>query len=270
MPSLWSFIQDSSNREVLAWCGGGIAVVVTGGWALFTYFFPPDAKKSAASTTPNVTQSGTGIASGGNTTISAPVNIGLDEKGVAAALKPLLKEQQEGLIAEIAREKGVPVAPIREMLIKLGEAGVSDEAIPQRLDAKADELIKLREEIAQFRQGPAELVSFAQRAQALINQGDLDGARAALAEGRAKAHNLREQASRYEADFLAREAQVDHLQLDYVSAAAKYQEAATLVVAFDDHKRWEFLLARAGELHSRGEDFGEDLSVAGILDEAPK
>jgi hypothetical protein len=170
------------NREVLAWFGGGLVVVATGAWAVFVYVVPPDAKKSTASTTTIVTQSGNGIASGGNTTISAPVHIGPDEKKTSERLDAL----EERMAAQIAREKGVPVAPLRKILIKLREAGFSDEAMPQRLDAKADELIKLRGEIAQLRQG-SEVASIL--AQALIDQGDLDGARAALAEGRAKAHN---------------------------------------------------------------------------------
>lgn len=240
MHSVWQFIID--HQAILGRLGGGIATVISAGWAVYVHFFPAKERKAKADASPSVkvTQSGTGIASGGNTTISAPVNIGLDEKKtseqIIAALKPLA-EQQEKLAAQIARDKGVPVAPLRAILIKIGEAGVSEEMILQRLDAKADELIKLRKEIAQLKQGPADLASFAQRAQALIDQGDLDGAGAVLAEGRANAHGLRERSSRYEADFLAREAEIDHLQLAYRSAAAKYLEAAELVADFDGEKQ---------------------------------
>ncbi len=130
-------------------------------------------------------------------------------------LRKAVTDQLERLAAQVSRDKGVPIAPLRAILVKLGDAGVSEETIPLRLDAKADELLKMREEIAQLKQGPVELASFAQRTQALIDQGNLEGARTALAEGRARAHKLREQSSRYEADFLAREAAIDHLQLAY-------------------------------------------------------
>jgi len=169
MPWLWRYIQRAKNREVLAWCGGAIATVAVAGWAGFIHFFPADGSKPTAASSTTVTQSGTGIASGGNTVISAPVNIGLDEKKtseqIAAAQKPL-SDQLERLVAQVSRDKGVPIAPLRAILLKLGEAGVSEEAIPQRLDAKADELLKLREEIAQLKQGPVELALFAQRTQA--------------------------------------------------------------------------------------------------------
>jgi hypothetical protein len=154
--------------------------------------------------------------------ITGPVNIGLDEKQVAQrvaeAQKPLAGQLEE-LAKQVARDKGIEVAPLRAILVKMGEAGFRDEDIPKRLSEKADELIKLREEIARLRRGPAELASFAEQAETLINKGDLDSARIVLAAGRTEARSLREQSSRYEADFLAQEAKVDHLQLAYREAA---------------------------------------------------
>lgn len=40
MSSLWRFMQNRSNREVLTWLGGGLVILVTGAWALFTYVYP--------------------------------------------------------------------------------------------------------------------------------------------------------------------------------------------------------------------------------------
>jgi hypothetical protein len=53
------------------------------------------------------------------------------------------------------------------------------------------------------------------QALALIDAGDLDAARAALNRGREAARALREETSRNEAEFLANEARIDHLQLAY-------------------------------------------------------
>src|SRR5207253_1369799 len=63
------------------------------------------------------------------------------------------------------------IPPLRAVLAKLGQAGVKDEDIPKRLDAAADELIKLRAEVEHFRQGPPALAAIAQEAQSLINKG---------------------------------------------------------------------------------------------------
>ena len=56
----------------------------------------------------------------------------------------------------------------------------------------------------------------------------MDAARAALNDGRERARALREEASRTEAAFLADEARVDQLQLNYDAACAKLAEAARL------------------------------------------
>jgi hypothetical protein len=147
------------------------------------------------------------------------------------------------------------------ILVKLGEAGVRDEDIPKHLDEKADELIKLREESARLRRGPAELASFAGKAETLISKGDFDGARTALVGGRAAARMIREQSSRYEADFLAQKAKVDHLQLAYRAAAAKFAEAAGIATAVDRQMQRELMLAQAFELYSQGDEFGENASL---------
>ena len=142
---LWKFIRDGKNREIISWLGGGVVVIVPTIWAAFNYFFPHADNKPAAAPPLSITQSAPGIQSGRDTVINAPVAIGLDEQQVqlriAAAQKPLT-DQFEKLAAQVAREKGVEVAPLRAILVKLGEAGVADQDVAKRLDQKADELRK--------------------------------------------------------------------------------------------------------------------------------
>jgi hypothetical protein len=38
---LWGLLSERSNREVLAWIGGGMVVVAAGLWTTFVYIFPP-------------------------------------------------------------------------------------------------------------------------------------------------------------------------------------------------------------------------------------
>ena len=182
---LWNFIRNGKNRDIVSWLGGGSVVIVAGIWAAFTYFFPNVDKNAIGSPPIVITQSGPGIASGRDTVVNAPIAIGLDEKQVgrrvAEAQQPLT-DQLEKLAAQVAREKGVEIAPLRAILRKLGEAGIADNDVAKHLDDKADELIKLREEIAQLRRGAPniEFASFAQLAQGLIEKGDLDATRAVL------------------------------------------------------------------------------------------
>jgi exonuclease VII small subunit len=257
---LWKLIRNRTNREFLSWLGGGAVVIVAGAWTLFTYLHE-DKKPTPSTTTTVIAPAGTGITSGRDTVVNAPVNIGLNEKQVGQqvtdAQKPLT-EQLEKLAAQVARDKGVEVAPLRAILVKFGEASVRAEDIPERLDEKADELIRLREEIAKLRQGPAELAAYAQQAQTLIEKGDFDGARAALASGKAAAHGMREQSSRYEVGFLAQDAKINHLQLAYRSASTKYADAARLMETVDQRQQWEFRMAQARELYNQGNEFGDN------------
>jgi tetratricopeptide (TPR) repeat protein len=132
------------------------------------------------------------------------------------------------LVVETSRDKGVPEAPLREVLKRLGETEVAEAEIPDRLAKAADELLRLRADLARLRNDRPEFAAIRARASALIDQGDFDGARAALREGRRRADELLEELSRTKAGFLADEARIDRLQLNYDSACAKFAEAARL------------------------------------------
>lgn len=215
-----------------------------------------------------VNPSGPVIAAGRD--ITGAVTIGLDEEKVGErvlqAQKPLDAKLEE-ILAMTAREKGLEVAPLHSILIRMGEVGVRDEDIAKRLDEKASELIKLRADIAKSKQGPPVLASFAQQADALIKNGDLDGGREALTAGRTAARTMREESSGYEANFLAQEATVDHLQLAYGAAAAKYAEAAGVMAVLDPQKHWEFVLAQANELNSQGDEFGDNSALRSAIEQ---
>ena len=167
----------------------------------------------------------------------------------------------DALLAQVAREKGVEVAPLRAVLVKLGEKGVADEDIPKKLSNAADELVKLRAENDSLKRGPPQIAAIATDAQSLIDKGEFDAARAVLARGRQAWKESRQSSSRYEAQLLAQEAGIDHLQLAYRSAAAKYGEAASLVASFDIERRKEWLSAQASELLAQGDEFGENAAL---------
>jgi len=247
---IWPFLKDPANLAVLGSIGAGIAAIAGGAWAVFTFF----AKKSEKG--PSARQPSTTV------TVQTPVTINPDAKDVVAPIN----ERLDKLAAQVARDKGVEIAPLRAVLVKLGEKGVREEDIPMRLDAAPDELIKLRAENEQLRRGPPALAAIAEEVQALIDKGEFDDARHALARGREASRALRIDASRYEARFLAQEARVDDLQLAYRTAAAKYAEAAALVAPFDTEQQWRFLLDQAGELLKQRDEFGDNAALADAID----
>src|SRR5580704_9471319 len=193
--SIWPFLKDPANLAVIAAIAGGAGVVIGGLWKAVTFFLEHYGTKPSAQQ-PSAT-----------VTVQTPVTINPDAKDVVAPIN----ERLDKLAAQVAREKGIEVAPLRAVLVKLGERGVPEEDIPQRLDASADELIKLRVENEQLRRGPPALAAIAEEVQALLDKGEFDDARRALARGRETSRALRIDASRYEAAFLAQEARVDTL-----------------------------------------------------------
>jgi tetratricopeptide (TPR) repeat protein len=192
------------------------------------------------------------------------IHIGLDE---AAVERRLLKLQQHltshltQLTSQIARDRGVQAAPLRAVLVKLGEAEVLDEDIPARLNAAADQLIKLRKRL-QANYNSSELEASGKRALALVDRGDLDGARAALSRGREITRALGKTAALDEARILCDEAEIDLLQLAYRAAASKYAETAALVAPFDGTRERELLSLQGRALSMYGENFGDKQAIA--------
>jgi hypothetical protein len=129
---------------------GAVILAVAKGWAVFTHFNKKNEKGLSAL---NVTAVHGSVAAGRDITRDHR------PRQIAGAAK----DELERLAAQVAREKGVEVAPLRAILVKLGERGVVEEDIPKRLDTAADELIKLRTENEQLRRGPPALAAIAER-----------------------------------------------------------------------------------------------------------
>jgi hypothetical protein len=71
MNSLWRFLRDKHNQQVLGWLGGGLVVAATGLWVAIVYFFPPSKATDVQSSGPvpvNVQADCGGVAIGGNVT----------------------------------------------------------------------------------------------------------------------------------------------------------------------------------------------------------
>jgi tetratricopeptide (TPR) repeat protein len=245
LSAIWNFLSDEINRTILGWLGGGLVVLAGGAFAVVKYFFPKKEEKSIAPT----------------------FKIALDDGGMAEKVKeaqrPLADEiaKLRDKVTEIAAEKGIPAAALQAVLEKLGEKGVAEHQIPARLHAAADQLIELRAQLARLTNDRPELAVIREQALALIDKGDLDGARAKLNEGREAARALREEGSRKEAELLADEARIDHLQLAYRDAAEKYSQAAALVAPFDREAEWAFLIRQASELDDFGREFGDNAAL---------
>ena len=173
---------------------------------------------------PSVSATRGGIAAGGNIN---NVQLGLDEREVERRHREQM-DGQERILQAIAREKGVEEAPLRAVLAKLGQIGAPLAEIPGRLNEAADELLRLRADLARLRNDRPEFAAIRARASAFLDKGEFDLARAELRKGREAARELRKEYALAEAGFLLDEARIEKLQLHYDDACAKLEEAATL------------------------------------------
>jgi tetratricopeptide (TPR) repeat protein len=165
------------------------------------------------------------------------------------------------LLAAIARDKGVPIAPLQAVLARLGDLNVAPEQIPARLEAAATRLLELERTLAQPIQGDAASQAARDDARRMIDQGDFEAAAAKLRQGRQEARQRREDSQRIEATMAADEAGLAKLALRYRDAAALFAEAADLV-RFDAKASWAHLLEQADALYLHGSEFGDNAALA--------
>ena len=93
---IWQFLKDPANLAVLGSIGAVIAAIAAGAWAVITLF----AKKSEKG--PSAPQPSTTV------TVQTPV-VNRDAKDVVAPIN----ERLDKLTAQVARDKGVEIAPLR-------------------------------------------------------------------------------------------------------------------------------------------------------------
>jgi tetratricopeptide (TPR) repeat protein len=192
--------------------------------------------------------------------------------GVSATADEIRATQvtQGAAIDEILRivsaEKGVPVAPLRQILARLGELDVPHERIVERLDASASEYLSLREKWLQVAESTPDVAEVKAEALVLIDAGDFNGARRLFGDAREKVRAARHGRAREEASLLAGEADVDRLELRYRDAAERYAEAASLVSAFDPTARFNYLWKQARTNSLLGEEFGDNSALLDAIE----
>jgi tetratricopeptide (TPR) repeat protein len=206
-----------------------------------------------------------GIAAGRDIRHST-INVGLDDEAVGdritQAQQPIV-DQLRILVDQIARDKGIPAAPLRTVLAKLGEIDVPDAEIPKRLEAAASQLIELRAKIGRSRVERPEFAVLRQHVLELLDKGDLDGARTLLQRGQEHARAL--QLIREQVELIATEGLVDYLQIRYRDAAAKYMEAAALVSKIDADGVWGLLMHQGDALSAQGTEFADGQALADAI-----
>jgi hypothetical protein len=255
MSQVLDWLKGAKNRAAVVINGGGLMAIVCGGWTVATFPIDHHMDQPSPSSSILAEQKGIAIASDQDIRINAPVASNPNAKdNTSPILEQIerLEGRQKETVSQIARKKGIASPPLLAVLVKMGEKGVKIADIPNLLDAKANELIKLRSKTDRLREGRAELAGIAQEVQSLIDKGELDAASKVLARAREAARTQRINASRDAAEILALDARIDDLQLAYRLAASKDGEAAILVAPFDSVMRQGLLRKQASELYNWG------------------
>jgi len=150
-----------------------------------------------------------------------------------------------------AQSKSVPLAPLQTLLAKLIDASVSDAEIPNRLLVAAEQLEACGEPRQLHDGGPGH-EQICSEALACVDSGDFYSASEVLRRGREARWMFPTATCHEEAEFYAREAMIDHIQLQFCAAAQKYANAGALVADAGGNDAWRFLIAQARELCEDG------------------
>jgi hypothetical protein len=155
-----------------------------------------------------------------------------------------------------ARSQNVPLAPLQTILTILIDAGIPSIAIPERLRRAAAELATLRSSLANWEdEGPGH-AQIRVETLALIDRGDFEAASEVLKRGRETRWTFPIATCREEAEYYAREAMIDHLQLRFCAAAEGYAAAEFLIADEGGIAAWRHLIAQAQELSADYREFG--------------
>ncbi|MBV9836360.1 MAG: tetratricopeptide repeat protein [Alphaproteobacteria bacterium] len=178
---------------------------------------------------------------------------GQDDAAAAA------ERRHREVIEAIAAQRGVPLTALQAQLARLGEVRVDADTIPARIESFVTEFLKLKAELARPTNADPGIAGARRRMLAMLEAGDLVGARAMLADELVRVRESRRQVAREEAMLLADRARLDLLEIRYAEAVASYEEAAELV-RFDGEAARGYLLECADALIMLGDEFGDSQS----------
>jgi len=168
---------------------------------------------------------------------------------------PISMSFDKDLVA-CAQSMAVPLPPLQIILAKLIEAGVPDTEIPNRILAAAGQLEILRSSLAHWPDVGLGHKQICSEALAFVDQGDFDSAGEVLRRGREAGWTSPLATYQEEAEYYAREAMINHIQLQYCAAAENYADAAAVVIDAGGKDAWRYLIAQARELCEDGREFG--------------
>jgi hypothetical protein len=287
-----AFLRDESNRALLGWIGGGLVVLATGLWAVFT-FYVDHSKPSPPPATTIVEQKETGIASGRDTNINAPVTIGANvnvdrgsvaiggnvsnstigvpyeklEDAVRSRTKDLqdLSESEKETIALLKEKLDLNQRQVKSALEIVGEANVPLERLAAKLVEIAEKFKELKTAAAVQPGDDAKIAALKAQAQKAIRDGELGKADEILAAIEKIQTEALDRLALNAAQTTAQRGDLALTRLRYLDAAQRFAEAAAKVPQGRKDERWKYLNAEADALYRQGFEFGDDAAALSAI-----
>jgi tetratricopeptide (TPR) repeat protein len=282
-----AFLRDEANRALLGWIGGGLVVLATGLWAVFT-FYVDHSKPPPSPAMTIVEQKGTGIASGRDTNVNAPVTVGANVKAdrggvaiggnasnntfitgitpemLAALTRPWeeLSESQKKEIAKLQGDLDLNQRQVRGALEILGEADVPPERLAAKLVEIAGKFQELKTAAAAQPGDDSKIAALKAEAQKAIQDGELDKAKEILAKVEKIQDEALDRLALNAAQTATQLGDVALTQLRYREAAGHFSRAAAKVPQGHEDERWKYLNAEADALYRQGDELGDNAAAA--------
>jgi tetratricopeptide (TPR) repeat protein len=258
---LWESFKDPDKRAILSWLGGGAVVVAGAIWTAVTFVVEhKDTSDKKGGT--NITVSGQGIASGGNTTIGGNVTIGPNKEQIEQIQKPLAeqlgqKDAQIGALTKLLLEKYPAAGPGAQQAVGAAIGSITqgaaegDARLQQALDLlkanKIADATRLLNAVAEDKTAHAEQAATQadkDRKEAAIAYRNL-GAIAGLADPK-RALEAYEKAIALDPDDVESLFWTGVIQIDYGDlndAQARLERVLTLTKTSDQafHKYWALI-----------------------------
>jgi hypothetical protein len=286
-----AFLRDESNRALHGWIGGGLVVLATGLWAVFT-FYVDHSKPPPPPATTIVEQKGTGIASGRDTNFNAPAtieaNVKADRGGVAiggnasnntfvtgvtpemlAALSRPWEELSESQKKEIAKLQGdldFNQRQVRSALEIVGEKNVPPERLAAKLVEIAGKFKDLQTAAAAQPGDNSKITALKAEAQKAIQDGELGKADEILAAIEKIQTEALDRLALNAAQTTAQRGDVALTRLRYPDAAQRFAEAAAKVPQGHEDERWKYLNGEAGALYRQGDEFADNAAALSAIE----
>jgi len=171
-------------------------------------------------------------------------------------------EQNNRQLELLEQEKGIPHAALIAHLQRLGaDPAIKQADVPAFLERFAAGYVETREQLTRPSNADPSLSAAREEAMALLDAGDLAGARQVFRRALDQRRELRRHQDIEEASLLADAARVERLDLRYRDAATLLAEAADLT-SFDPETSWRHRLAQARALYDLGREFGDNAALA--------